>query len=88
VRMLEGGDRPRFAVEALAELRIGRELGGQDFDGDRAIQASVAGFVDLALCRRRRGRIGFRTGRHACLRTWAWRRCSDYTRQVSGTYGN
>ena len=41
-------DRARLAVEALAELRVGRERLGEDLDGDRAIEARVARLVDLA----------------------------------------
>ena len=48
VRMVELRDRPRLALEALAELRIGRERVGQDLDRDGAIEARVAGPVDLA----------------------------------------
>ena len=41
-------DRARFAIEALAELRIGRERVRQDLDRDRAIEPRVARPVDLA----------------------------------------
>ncbi len=48
VRMVELRDRAGFAVEPLAELRISGEGFGQDLDGDDAIEARVAGLVDLA----------------------------------------
>ena len=37
-----------FPIEAVAELRVRGEKRGQDFDGDVASEAGVAGFVDLA----------------------------------------
>ena len=48
VRMIELRDRARFAVEPLAELRVGGEALGQDLDRDGAIEARVARLVDLA----------------------------------------
>ncbi len=52
--------------ELLAELRIGRELWREHFDGDDAIEAGVAGAVDLAHAASADGRdnfIGYRDGR-------------------------
>ena len=46
--VIELRDRAGFAVEALAELRIGGEALGQNLDRDGAIEARVARFVDLA----------------------------------------
>ncbi len=46
--MIELRDRARFTVEALAELRIDGEGFWQNFDRDGPIQASVAGFINLA----------------------------------------
>jgi hypothetical protein len=46
--MIELWDRAGFTVEPLAELGIGSECVGQDLDRDGAIQARVAGLVDLA----------------------------------------
>ena len=48
VRMIERGDALRFALEARPELGIGREGGRQHLDGDGALEAGVAGLVDLA----------------------------------------
>jgi hypothetical protein len=44
----EGRDGPRLALEALAQLRALREVRGQDLEGHRALEAGVAGPVDLA----------------------------------------
>ena len=48
VRMIELRDRAGLAIEALAELRVGREGVRENLDRDRAIEPRVAGFVDLA----------------------------------------
>ena len=48
VRMIELRDRAGFAIEALAELRVGGEGVGENLDRDRAIEPRVAGFVHLA----------------------------------------
>ena len=48
VGMIELRDRAGFAVEPLAELRIGGERLREDLDGDRAIEPRVARLVDLA----------------------------------------
>jgi hypothetical protein len=45
VLVLKGGDGLGFALEASSQLGIG---GGQDFDGDRAIEACVTGAIHLA----------------------------------------
>ena len=66
VRMIELRDRARFAIEPLAELRIGGEQVRQDLDRDDAIEAGIAGFVDLAHAARAERRRGFRTGRDEC----------------------
>jgi hypothetical protein len=42
-RMRELGDRAGLAVEALAELRIGRERVGQNLDHDDALQPQAGG---------------------------------------------
>ena len=42
VRMGEGGDDLRFALEALAAARIGGERFGQDFDCDVTGETGVA----------------------------------------------
>ena len=47
VRMTQRGERLGFALEPLLQVWIRRDMLGQDFDGDRAVQAGVAGFVHL-----------------------------------------
>ena len=47
VRVVQRPDDAGFAVEALAELRVGGELRRQDLDRDLAIEAGVDGAVDL-----------------------------------------
>ena len=37
VRMVEGGDRAGFALEALASFLVAGQLFRQDFDGDQAM---------------------------------------------------
>ena len=46
--MRQRRDRPRLALETAAPLRIARDLGRQDFDGDRAAETRIARVVDLA----------------------------------------
>src|SRR5581483_4687183 len=48
VRMIELRDRLRFSLEAKLQLRIIREIGGKDLDGDAAIEPRVARAIDLA----------------------------------------
>jgi hypothetical protein len=48
VRMIEGGERLRFALESQRAIRITDEVVGQDFDGDVAIQFGIARAIDLA----------------------------------------
>ncbi len=40
-------DRAGLAVEPLAQLRVVREDGREDLDGDRAVEPGVAGLVHL-----------------------------------------
>ena len=47
VRVVQGGDRARFALEPLLQIGIGRNMLGQHFDGDGAVQTGVTGPVDL-----------------------------------------
>ncbi len=47
VGMIELRDGLRLALEALAELRIGREVGRKDLDGHLAVEAPIARPVDL-----------------------------------------
>ena len=42
VRMVQRSDSPRFALEAFAELALG------NFQGDDAVQSTVAGLVHVA----------------------------------------
>jgi len=48
VRVIQRGDRLRFALEPVAPLRIVGEMRRQHFDRDRAVQSRVGCFVDLA----------------------------------------
>jgi hypothetical protein len=48
VRMLEGGDRAGFALEAVSRLGGLGDIRGQHLDGDVAIEPRVARLVDLA----------------------------------------
>ena len=48
VRMAQRGDDPRLAVEPFAQRGIHRELGGQHFDRDRAIEPHVPRAIHLA----------------------------------------
>ena len=47
VRMVERGDGPRFALEPLAPIRVGRVRLRQHLDRHHAIEARVAGPVHL-----------------------------------------
>src|SRR4051812_17586469 len=46
--MVQRGDRAPFADEALARARVVDDIGWEDFDGDRAIEARIARLVHLA----------------------------------------
>ena len=48
VRVVQRPDDAGFAIEALAQLRVGRELRGQDLDRDLTIEAGVDGAVHMA----------------------------------------
>src|SRR5207249_7433943 len=48
VGMTESGDGFGLNLEALQAVRFGRQQLGQNLDGDVAIQAGIAGAVDLA----------------------------------------
>jgi hypothetical protein len=48
VRMIKLRNRAGFALESVAELGVCRELRRKDLDRNRAIEARVLGFVDLA----------------------------------------
>ena len=48
VRMIEGGDRPRLALEALQALRVGRHLRREQLQRHAALERRVLGGIDLA----------------------------------------
>jgi len=48
VGVVERRDRLRLALEAVAELRVLRELGGKDFDRDAAIESGITRAIHLA----------------------------------------
>ncbi len=48
VRMVQAGDRLGLALEPLLQIRVRGDLLRQALDGDGAVEAGVAGFVDLA----------------------------------------
>ena len=47
VRVVQAGDGLRLALEPLLEIRVRGDMLGEDLDGDRAVQASVAGLIDF-----------------------------------------
>ncbi len=49
VRVVQGSNRSGFALEPLLQIGVIGDMLGQHLDGDGAVQAGVAGFVDLAL---------------------------------------
>ena len=46
--VIECRDSASLTLEALAQFRVLGQVLGEDFNGDRAVQASVAGAVDFA----------------------------------------
>jgi hypothetical protein len=48
MRMIQRGDGTGFAVKALAEIGIGRDVSRKNFDRHDAIEARVLGFVHLS----------------------------------------
>ena len=70
VRMLERGDRARFALEPCLELRVGSEPGRQYFDRDDAIEACVASALDLAHAAPAHERDGFVRTEPSSGREW------------------
>jgi hypothetical protein len=48
VRVIQGGDGARLALETRDALRVGDEVGGEDFEGHAAAEPFVAREVDLA----------------------------------------
>ena len=57
VRVSEGSHDPRLALEPCAAIRVGAQFGGKDLDRDRAVEAGVAGLVDLAHAARTNSRL-------------------------------
>ena len=49
VRMIQLRNGLGFSLEPLAELRVAGDVRGQDFDRDGAIEAGIAGAVDLSM---------------------------------------
>ncbi len=48
MRMIQAGDGFCFALEALAQFGAAREMRGQNFDRDDAIEARVTRFVHFS----------------------------------------
>jgi hypothetical protein len=57
--MIQRRNDLRFAVEALLHLGVGGEMRRENFDRDRAVQARVGRFVDLAHPARTQRRYDF-----------------------------
>ena len=47
VRMVQRGDRTRLALEASPRIGVAGDFTRKNFDGNRAIETSIVGFVDL-----------------------------------------
>jgi hypothetical protein len=65
VGVVEAGDGLGFALETGADIRVARQPGRQDLDGDVAPEAGVACAIDLAhSARAQRGKdlVGTKTG--------------------------
>src|SRR5579862_7990060 len=74
--MVQAGNSPRFALKTLAKFRVCRQCGGQHFDGDRSVQARVAGFVDFthaARAERLKDLVGTEFG--SVIHDEYWHRC-------------
>ena len=65
--MIERGQQPRLAFEALQSIAVGGELRWEHLDGDVAVQRGVAGAVDLAHAARSE-RAGHLIGADSCPR--------------------
>ena len=48
MRVVQGGDRPGLALEPLLQVGVRGNVLGQHVDRDSAVEACVAGLVDLA----------------------------------------
>jgi hypothetical protein len=56
VRVVQARDGLRLVLEPLLEIGVGGDVLGQDLDGDGAVQAGIAGFVDFTHTARAGGR--------------------------------
>jgi len=93
VRVVQSGDSLRFALEARATVRVGADFGRQDLDGDRAVEARIAGFVDLAHPTRAdggedliRAEANTNRERHGGPFPWLVRVARGQTGQIPGNY--
>jgi len=68
--MGQTGDGAGLAIETLAELRRGGEMGGKDFDGDITIETAVACAIDLTHASGAEGRQDFVGSEAGTVREW------------------
>ena len=59
VRVIQAGDRPCFAVEALSQSGTIGNMVGENLDGDDSAEARIAGAINLAHPTRTNGREDF-----------------------------
>src|SRR5271169_5861604 len=76
--MAQGRDRLGLALKARFQVRIGRKMGGQDFDGDIAAEPRIARTADFSHAARAQRRLNlvwpeFRAGSqpHLCGRLYS-----------------
>jgi hypothetical protein len=72
VRMIESRHGARFALEALADLGLLREVRRDYLDRDQAVEDAYRARGRLRPFHRRRARPGFRTDRDGFRSTGAW----------------
>src|SRR5580692_9856523 len=48
VGMRQLGDRPRFILQALPQIRVLRKVFGQDFDGDGSVESRILRSIHFA----------------------------------------
>jgi hypothetical protein len=46
--MVQRGDRTRLSLEASSRIGVAGDFTREDFDGNRAVETSIAGLVDFA----------------------------------------
>jgi hypothetical protein len=68
VGMAQRGNRARFAVKALPGLGAFGKMGGENLDGNGAVETGVAGTIDLAHASRTKRRLDF-IGTEFCARS-------------------